>query len=79
MNGTFPRIVFLDMEGTLLQKECRLDDGRVAPSAWTVLAEALGEECLAAENATKVSWLANQYSGYLEWMRKRSRSIGDSD
>jgi phosphoserine phosphatase len=66
----FPRIVFLDMEGTLLQKEYRLDDGMVAPSAWTVLAEALGEECLAEENATKVQWLMNRYSGYLEWMRK---------
>jgi phosphoserine phosphatase len=58
------------MEGTLLQKEYRLDDGMVAPSAWTVLAEALGDECLAAENATKVLWLANKYRGYLEWMRK---------
>jgi phosphoserine phosphatase len=66
----FPRIVFLDMEGTLLQKEYRLDDGMVAPSAWTVLAEALGAECLAAENATKVRWKAKEYSGYLEWMRR---------
>jgi phosphoserine phosphatase len=66
----FPRIVFLDMEGTLFQKEYRLDDGVVAPSAWTVLAEALGEECLSAENATKVRWRAKKYSGYLEWMRE---------
>lgn len=70
MRRDFPRIVFLDMEGTLLQKEYRLDDGVVAPSAWTLLAEALGEGCLAAENATKAQWRANQYSGYLEWMRK---------
>lgn len=70
MRDQFPRIVFLDMEGTLLLKEYRLDDGMVAPSAWTVLAEALGAECLAAENATKVQWLANKYTGYLDWMRK---------
>jgi phosphoserine phosphatase len=70
VRAQFPRIVFLDMEGTLLQKEYRLDDGMVAPSAWTLLAEALGAECLAAENATKVKWLANKYSGYLEWMRE---------
>ena len=31
---TFPRIVFLDMEGTLLQKAYHLDDGTVAPSAF---------------------------------------------
>jgi phosphoserine phosphatase len=66
----FPPIVFLDMEGTLLQKDRHLDDGKVAPSAWTVLAARLGEECLAEENATKARWRANQYSGYLEWMRK---------
>jgi phosphoserine phosphatase len=69
MAGEYPQIVFLDMEGTLLKKEYRLDDGKVAPSAWTVLAEALGRECLAAENATKTRWVAKGYSGYLEWMR----------
>ena len=69
MPTTFPRIMFLDMEGTLLQKEHRLDDGRVAPSAWTVLAERLGPECLAEENATKDVWNAQGYPGYLEWMR----------
>jgi phosphoserine phosphatase len=58
------------MEGTLLLKEFRLDDGVVAPSAWTVLAEALGEQCLFEENETKRRWRAGEYSGYLEWMRK---------
>jgi phosphoserine phosphatase len=70
MTREYPRIVFLDMEGTLLQKAYHVDDGAVAPSAWTVLAQALGEECLAAENATKIRWRAKEYSGYLEWMRK---------
>jgi phosphoserine phosphatase len=64
-----PAIVFLDMEGTLLRKEIRLDDGLVAPSAWTLLAERLGQECLAAENETKVQWKANKYASYMEWMR----------
>jgi phosphoserine phosphatase len=59
------------MEGTLLQKEYHLDDGLVAPSAWTVLAEALGEDCLAEENATKVKWREKAYrGGYLEWMKQ---------
>jgi phosphoserine phosphatase len=69
----YPRIVFLDMEGTLLRKEYRLDDGKVAPSGWTLLAEALGPECLAAENETKNRWNAKGYSGYLEWMRDTIR------
>lgn len=68
--GGYPPIVFLDMEGTLLLKEYRLDDGTVAPSAWTVLAEALGGQCLIEENETKRKWRAKEYSGYLEWMRK---------
>lgn len=73
MRSDYPSIVFLDMEGTLLRKQVHLDDGRVAPSAWTVLAEKLGERCLAAENETKTRWLAKQYSGYLEWMRDTIR------
>ena len=55
-------------EGTLLQKAYHLDDGTVAPSAWTVLAEALGKECLDAENETKRRWNAKEYPCYLDWM-----------
>lgn len=65
----FPKIVFLDMEGTILRKHIHLDDGRVAPSAWTYLAERLGPDCLAEENATKDEWNAGRYRGYLDWMR----------
>lgn len=68
MTCTYPRILFLDMEGTLLCKEYRLDDGLVAPSAWTLLAERLGSECLAAENQTKVDWKAGRYASYMKWM-----------
>lgn len=64
-----PKILFLDMEGTVLMKEHRLDDGRVAPSAWTVLAQELGEACLAEENATKDLWITGGYRSYLDWMR----------
>lgn len=69
MNDPKAHIVFLDMEGTLLRKEYRLDDGLVAPSAWTLLAEKLGNECLAEENQTKINWRAGKYSSYMEWMR----------
>ncbi len=62
------RIVFMDMEGTLLHKEYRLDDGLVAPSAWTVIAEKLGAECLVEENRTKTKWRAKEYSSYMAWM-----------
>jgi phosphoserine phosphatase len=64
-----PKILFLDMEGTLFLKEHRLDDGRVAPSAWTVLAECLGPECLRKEKETKDFWIAGKYRSYLDWMR----------
>jgi phosphoserine phosphatase len=71
MRPRYPRIVFFDMEGTLLQKAYHLDDGKVAPSAWTVLAEKLGEACLKLENESKDIYLAGGYrGGYLEWMLK---------
>lgn len=49
-------------------KAHHLDDGKVAPSAWTLLAEKMGAECLAAEEETKQLWLAKQYDSYLDWM-----------
>lgn len=58
------------MEGTLLCKEYRLDDGRVAPSAWTLLAEKLGSDCLAEENLTKTKWTSGGYDSYMHWMRE---------
>ncbi len=65
-----PRIVFFDMEGTLLKKEYRLDNGLVAPSAWTLLAERLGPECFAEEEETKKHWVARtKYPSYLDWMQ----------
>ena len=67
---SFPRIIFLDLEGTLLRKDIQLDNGRVAPSAWTVLAKKLGDECYRAEEQTKDKWLSGGYQGYLDWMRE---------
>jgi len=64
-----PKIWFFDMEGTILKKEHALDNGKVAPSAWTVLAKELGEECYREEEETKDKWLKGMYRGYLDWMR----------
>ncbi len=63
-----PAIVFLDLEGTLLRKAVHLDNLKVAPSAWTVLAEALGPDALAEEERSKDRWLDGGYANYLEWM-----------
>jgi phosphoserine phosphatase len=67
------RIAFFDLEGTLLRKAYHLDDGRVAPSAWTLLAEKLGPNALAEENASKDKWNAKGYAGYVEWMEDTIR------
>lgn len=69
----YPKIVFLDLEGTIFLKEHRLDNGKVAPSAWTVLAERLGKVCLQEEEETKNRWIRGEYSGYVEWMRDTIR------
>lgn len=73
MGTRFPPIVFFDLEGTLLRKCFRLDNGKVAPSAWTLLAESLGERCLEEEEETKDRWNRREYSGYVEWMRDTIR------
>lgn len=65
----YPRIIFMDLEGTLLKKDYSLENGKVAPSAWTVLARRLGEDCYLEEERSKDKWLRGEYSGYVEWMR----------
>lgn len=65
----YPKLIFMDLEGTLLQKAVHLDDGRVAPSAWTLLAERLGPSALEEEQATKDRWLNGGYRSYIEWMQ----------
>jgi phosphoserine phosphatase len=63
-----PKIIFLDMEGTLLQTNKVYDNGKVAPSAWTVLAARLGEACLREEEETKNRWKRREYPNYMSWM-----------
>lgn len=62
------KICFFDMEGTLLEKNLSLDNGKVAPSAWTVLAKEISEACFAEEEKTKDLWLKNEYISYTQWM-----------
>lgn len=73
MKLQYPKIIFMDLEGTLLRKEYRLDNGKVAPSAWTLIADQLGSSCLREEEETKDKWLQGHYSGYVEWMRDTIR------
>lgn len=56
------------MEGTIFKKNHDLDNGKVAPSAWTTLAKELGDDCYKEEEETKDKWRSGHYNGYLEWM-----------
>lgn len=69
----YPKLIFMDLEGTLLQKTIHLDDRRVAPSAWTLLAEQLGPAALREEQITKDRWLNREYRSYTEWMQDTIR------
>lgn len=69
----YPKLIFMDLEGTLLQKTIHLDNGKVAPSAWTLLAERLGPDALREEEATKERWLRGGYKSYIEWMQDTVR------
>lgn len=66
-------ICFFDMEGTLLEKNISLDNGKVAPSAWTALAKEISEECFIEEEVTKDMWLDKKYFSYTEWMKDTVR------
>jgi phosphoserine phosphatase len=63
-----PKILFCDMEGTLLRANITYDNGKVAPSAWTVLAARLGTACYEEEEASKDRWNRGDYAGYVDWM-----------
>ncbi len=62
------QLVFFDMEGTIFQKVVESPHGNIAPSAWTLIAEHLGENALKEEHATRDSWNRGDYRGYVEWM-----------
>lgn len=66
-------ICFFDMEGTILEKNISLDNGKVAPSAWTALAKEISEECYIEEELTKDNWLDKKYGSYTEWMKDTVR------
>lgn len=63
-----PRIVFFDLEGTLIRIPSYSANHRVAASAWTVLAAKLGRKCLDEEEASKLRWEAGGFRSYLDWM-----------
>ena len=69
MASSYPRIIFMDLEGTLLRKAAHLDNRKVAPSAWTLLAERLGPDALREEEKSKDRWLKGEYRSYIEWMQ----------
>ncbi|KAA3666261.1 phosphoserine phosphatase [Pectobacterium versatile] len=64
------KICFFDMEGTLLEKNKYLDNGKVAPSAWTVLAKEISDSCYIEEEITKDLWLMGHYISYTHWMKE---------
>lgn len=66
-------ICFIDMEGTILEKNISLDNGKVAPSAWTALAKEISEDCYQEEELSKDRWLQNKYGSYTEWMKDTVR------
>ena len=68
-----PRLILMDLEGTLLRKAIHLDDGKVAPSAWTLLAERLGPDALQEEQRTKDRWNNGFYRNYVHWMEDSIR------
>lgn len=68
MNINDVKLFFFDMEGTLFKKNHSLDNGKVAPSAWTVLAKEISEECYREEEESKDRWLSGEYPSYTAWM-----------
>lgn len=62
------KLIFFDMEGTIFKKVVKISKGNIAPSAWTLLAQHLGEKALEEEEKTKDKWSDGKYAGYVEWM-----------
>lgn len=62
------KLIFFDMEGTIFKKVIEFSKGNTCPSAWTLLAQHLGEKALKEEEETKDKWNNGEYSGYVEWM-----------
>ena len=62
------KLIFFDLEGTIFNKVIKFTKGDTAPSAWTLIAQHLGEKALEEEEETKEKWTNHKYSGYVEWM-----------
>lgn len=56
------------MEGAIFKKVIKTSSGNTAPSAWTLIAQHLGEKAHEEENNTKDKWNTGKYAGYVEWM-----------
>lgn len=67
------KLIFFDMEGTIFKKVIEFTKGNTAPSAWTLIAQHLGEKALKEEDKTKDKWTAGKYKGYVEWMEDTIR------
>src|SRR5258708_8686793 len=68
-----PKLIFLDLEGTLVKIPPIVSETQVAQSAWTTLAQLLGPDCLKEEEETKNKWEAKSYFNYLAWMEDTIR------
>ena len=66
--GLDKKLVFFDMEGTIYRKAVESTHG-IAPSAWTLLAQNLGEEAYRIEEESKLKWNRGEYNGYVEWLQ----------
>lgn len=64
-----PRIVFLDLEGTLIEVP-RVVSSEIPKSMWQSLARMLGDDCLREEEGSHSRWLRGEIPNYLEWMNE---------
>lgn len=67
------KLIFFDMEGTIFKRAIPVGETRVAPSAWLLIAENLGQLALQEEINTQNKWLEGKYSNYIEWMEETIR------
>lgn len=64
------KFIFFDMEGTLFKKTVKVKHAKLAPGAWPLIAQHLGEKAMREEEATKQKWIEGKFAGYVEWMRE---------
>jgi HAD superfamily phosphoserine phosphatase-like hydrolase len=66
------RIVFLDLEGTLIDVP-RVIDSPIPKSMWQSLARLLGQECLREEELSHRRWSNGDIPNYVAWMDETIR------